>query len=105
MDINYYSLLGFIFLTIGVLLETSLIPQMIKEVRRPRDGWTRARIYNLSRLVVYVLTFTPFLVLLASRIFTPPSSRLGAWVTVSVPFGLMVLAVFTHLSYTYKETE
>lgn len=103
MYVNYFSLLGLIFLSIGVLLEMSLIPQMIKEVRRPRDNWTNARVYALGRPTVYVLTFLPFLILLASRILTPPASRLGAWVTVSVPFGLMCLAIFTYLSYTYKE--
>lgn len=103
MYINYFALLGFIFLSIGVILEASLIPQMIREVRRPRDDWTKARIYVLARPATYVLTFAPFLVLLFSRVQTPPASLLGAWVTLSVPFGIMVLAVFTYLSYTYKE--
>jgi len=92
-------------LATGVLLESSLIPQMLREVRRPKDEWTRARYYALARPAIYVTTFVPFIVLLASRITTPPSTHLGAWVTVSVPFGLMALAIFTYLSYTYKEKE
>lgn len=103
MYVNYFSLFGTVFLSIGVLLELSLIPQMVREVRRPKDNWTNARIYALGRPAVYVVTFAPFLVLLASRITTEPVTRLGAWVTLSVPFGLMCLAIFTYLSYTYKE--
>jgi len=103
MYVNYFSLLGTIFLAIGVMLELSLIPQMVKEVRRPKDNWTNARIYALARPTVYVLTFAPFLVLIASRITSRPVTRLGAWVTLSVPLGLMCMAIFTYLSYTYKE--
>jgi hypothetical protein len=102
---NTYALCGFIFLTAGVLLELSVIPKMVREVRRPRDPWTRMRYYALARLVVYVTTFSPFLLLLLLRIDTPPPTKLGAWIQLSVPFGLMCLALFTYKTYTYKEKE
>lgn len=104
MDINnVFALLGCIFLTLGVFLEASLIPRQFKEAIQPRDGFTRMRWYVLARPIVYVLTFSPYIVRLAQVIDQPPRTALSAWVTVSVPFGLLLLAIFTHLSYTYKE--
>lgn len=105
MYINWFAVLGFLFLFLGVLMETSTIPRLVKEVRRPKDGFSRLRWYVLARPIMYVMTFTPYLFLLFTRINKPPVTNLGAWVTVSVPFGLMWLALFTYLSYTYKEKQ
>lgn len=101
---NYFALAGFIFLTIGVITEARLIPRLVKELkRRPKDEFTDLTWRLLARPVIYVTTFLPFIPQLAVRTQSPPLSHLGAWVTVSVPLGLMLLAFTTYSSYTYKE--
>lgn len=106
MDINnYYALVGDLLLTAGVLFELSTIPRLVRQVQRPHDGFSRLRVYVLVRPIIYVLTFSPFIVRLFQLTSTPPQTNLAALIQVSVPFGLLCLAIFTYLSYTYKETK
>ena len=100
---NWFAVFGLFFLTTGILLELVLIPRQIREVRRPKDEFSRMRLYVLARPVVYVITFSPFVLRLTQVISQPPRSTLAGIVTVIVPFGLLLLATFTHLTYTYKE--
>lgn len=100
---NYYALVGFILMAAGILLELSTIPKLIHEYRRPRDGFTQLRLYVLMRPIIYVVTTAPFLLRLSQIIFQEPRTLLASISTVSIPLGFMMLALFTYLSYTYKE--
>jgi hypothetical protein len=101
---NYFALVGLVFLLIGVSVEASLIPKMIKELRRrPRDRFSELTKRLLFRPIIYVTTFSPFIPQLALLTQRHPLTPLGAWITVSVPFGLMLLAFTTYSTYTFKE--
>lgn len=101
---NYYAVVGLMFLTVGVVTEISLIPKLVKELyRRPKDEFTRLTKRLLIRPVIYAVTFTPFIPQLAFVTQRPPLTPLGAWITVSVPLGLMLLAFATYSTYNYRE--
>jgi hypothetical protein len=88
------------------MLEASTIPRVFRETRRPKDEFTKLRWYVLARPVVYVVTFSPYVIRLFQVLGRPPLTHFAAITTVSVPLGLFVLAIFTYLSYKpLKEKE
>lgn len=103
MDINVITLLNIVGSLCGLAIMFYVIPKQIKEVRRPKNEYTRLRWYLLAIPLIYSLALVLRLPRLLEILDHPHDNLAAALASLSGTAIVLSFALFVLLIYTYKE--
>lgn len=103
MDINPYVLVGFILRVVGLgLLVVFVIPQQIREVKRPRNEFTPLRKLLLVFAVAYSTLSALILAYILTRLTTDATYSLQNVASVFGGLTSLFMCVLLTLIYRFK---